>query len=119
TKATLDVGNPGNFSLSISDPYQSMVITEYDIEKAISDAVGFNVNNTVSLGKEISEQLINDLQVRLNKIRADRGASEITFKINPDTFLGQRVVAIVDRAAIEIKFNYNPGIAGIGSDVKV
>jgi len=118
TTVGLDIRNPGSFNLSIMDPYESMLITEYDIEKAISDATNVFYNHKFfQFGKESSEQLINELQTRLNQYRSDRGASQITFKINPDTLLGRRVVAIIDRLGIEIPFTTNSSSENIFSSV--
>lgn len=98
----------GNCSFTITDPYESMLITDYDIERAIADATnGFYNNKTYQLGKDSAEQLINDLQTRLNKYRSNRHVSPITFRINPDTLLGKRVVAIIDSEGIVIPFTYD------------
>jgi hypothetical protein len=108
--------NAGTFQFSIMDPYESMLITEYDIEKALSDATNVFYNHKFfQFGKETSEQLIVDLQNRLNQYRADRKASPLSFKINPDTLLGKRVVVIIERVGIEIPFTGG----GIFSDAQV
>jgi hypothetical protein len=98
----------GRFSIDISDPYEAMVITEYDIERAIADATSIYTRIGTSLSLDLANQLIESLKSRLNRIRADRNASPITFKINPDTLLGKRVVAIIDNTAEEIRFDYDP-----------
>lgn len=98
----------GNFALTISDPYESMLITEYDIEKAISDATNmFYSKKLFQFSKENSATLINDLQARLNHIRSLRKASPISFKVDPDTLLGKRVTAILDRLGIKLPFSYD------------
>jgi hypothetical protein len=100
--------NQGTFQLTISDPYEAMVITEYDIERAISDATNMFYNSKISqFAKESSTTLINDLTVRLNQTRAARNASPISLKINPDTLLGRRITAIIDRLGIELPFDYD------------
>lgn len=120
TNVTLDLRNAGSCNFSLSDPYEAMLITEYDIERALSDATNSFYNHKIfQFGKESAEQLINDIQVRFNQIRARRKASLISIKINPDTLLGNRVVAIIDRLGINLPFDYSPGFGGIGSDVKV
>jgi len=120
TTNTLSIKNPGSFSLSIVDPYESMVISDYDIEKALSDATNSFYNHKLTqFGIESAEQVINDLQTRMSQLRSGRGASPITFNISPDTVLGKRVIAIVDKLGIEIPFDYNPGFVGIGSGVTV
>jgi len=103
----------GHCEFSMEDPYNAMTVTSYDIERAISDASNvFYTSKTFQTGKENITLLINELQNRLNKYRADRGASAISFKINPDTLLGRRVIAIIDRIGTEIKFDYN-ALSGI------
>lgn len=120
TNVGLDLRTPGSFNFTISDPYEAMLITEYDIERALSDATNSFYNHKIfQFGQESAEQIINDTQVRLNQLRGDRKASPITFKINPDTLLGNRVVAIIDRSGIPLPFNYNSGFGGIGGGVSV
>jgi hypothetical protein len=120
TSVGLDIRQPGNFGLTISDPYEAMLITEYDIERAISDATNSYYNHKIfQFGKENADQLINDLKVRLNQLRSDRKASPISFRVSSDTLLGKRVVAILDRIGTTIPFNYNSGFGGIGSGVTV
>lgn len=98
----------GGFTLSIVDPYESMLITEFDIEKALSDATNmFYQSKVFQFAKQTSDTLINDLQVRLNQLRNKRGAGSITFKIDPETLLGRRVTAIIDRMGIDIPFTYD------------
>lgn len=121
TNVSVDgIKNPGSFSLNIVDPYEAMLITEWDIEKAIADATNlFKNHNVFQLGKDSADQLISDNQATLNKIRAARGASPITLKINPSTLLGQRVTAIFDRIGTELIFDYDylDGILGNGVNV--
>jgi hypothetical protein len=112
TTTSTDLNNPGNFSLTISDPYECMLITEYDIEKAISDATNMFYNKKLfQFGKENSANLINDLQARLNHIRASRNASPLSIKVDPNTLLGKRVTVIFDRLGIELPFTYDSSSA--------
>jgi len=123
TNVSVDgIKNPGSFSITISDPYESMLITDWDIEKAISDATNMFKNSSFFqlIGEGGSDQVIGDKQVRLDQIRAARGASPITLKINPYTLLGRRVTAIFDRIGTELIFDYDssggtgfPGLGGI------
>lgn len=121
TNVSVDgIKNPGSFSLNISDPYESMLITEWDIEKAIADATNMFKNSSIfQLGKDSADQLIADNQTTLNSIRSARGASPITVKINPNTLLGNRVTAILDRVGTELLFtySYSDGLLGNGVDV--
>ncbi len=108
TTVGTDLNNPGSFSLSIIDPYECMLITEYDIEKAIADATNMFYNSKLfQFSQENSNTLINDLQAKLNYIRAQRKASSISFQIEPNTLLGKRVRAIIDGSGTEIVFTYD------------
>jgi hypothetical protein len=112
TNTTTSISSPGSASFNIIDPYELMVITEFDIEKAIADSTNVFYNSKLyQFGKDNANKLISDLKVRLNKYRADRGASPISFKVNPDTMLGKRVVAIIDRQGIELPFVYDSSSA--------
>ena len=119
TTVTTDINSPGNFNLVIEDPYESMVISDYDIEKAISDSnnpfINSNVFETI---KYDNETLINDLTSRLNSYRRSRGASNISFRVNPDTLLGRRVTAIIDGNGLEIPFEYSLAFIKTKPDVK-
>ena len=102
----------GGANFSISDPYGTMLITEYDIERAISEGTNAIYNSRMyQLGKESADQLINDLQAKLNRYRANRKVSQITFKVNPDTILSKRVVAIIEGVGREIPFSYDSNSA--------
>lgn len=110
-------GRGGNCSLNISDPYELMVITEVDIEKALSDATNVANNHLIfRMGKESSDNIIARNTKLLNDKRRARGAGDISFKINPDTLLSKRVIAIVDALGEEVHFTYDPavGLAAIG-----
>lgn len=127
TNVTLDIKNPGGFTLNIVDPYESMLITDYDIEVALSDATNsFYNHKSFQFGQDSVEQVINDNTNRLNQLRSARGASHISFKIDPDTLLGKRVTAILDRIGLELQFTYDssggtlfPGLGGAGKSVQV
>jgi hypothetical protein len=122
---TVSVGESlSNCNFAISDPYQAMIITEYDIERAIADATNVFYNSKTFLtAKENITLLINELENRLNQQRRVRGVSSISFKINPDTLLGKRVTVIIDRMGIEIPFTYDSSIDAIfglsGDEVSV
>jgi hypothetical protein len=121
TNVSVDgIKNAGSFGLTIMDPYEAMLITEWDIEKAIADATNMYKNSSVFqlAGVGGSDQVISDKQARLNQIRSARGASPITIKVNPTSLLGKRVTAIFDRIGTELIFNYDSsggtGIPGLG-----
>lgn len=96
----------GSFNMSFSDPYHLMRITSNDIEQAIADATNlFVAAPIVQLGlKSLNDAIAGD-QKDLNKMRARRGANPIRFLVNPDTFLGKRIRAIIDNSGIEILFD--------------
>lgn len=122
TNVSVDsIRNPGNFNLTIVDPYEAMLITEWDIEKAISDATNMFKNSSKFqiLDQGTLDQLIVNNQTTLNSLRAARGVSPITVKVNPNTLLGKRVTAIFDRLGTELVFNYDylSGLLGNGAIV--
>lgn len=127
TNSSVDLKQPGTFSLSIEDPYESMLITDYDIEVALSDASNLFYNKKIfQFGLSSSNQIISDQKNQLNTLRSARNASPITFKVDPDTLLGRRVIAIIDRLGKEIDFTYDstggtgfPGLGGFGDSVSV
>jgi hypothetical protein len=47
TSTTVELETGGSFSLTISDPYESMLITDYDIELALSDATNLFYNHKI------------------------------------------------------------------------
>jgi hypothetical protein len=110
TSLTTNVGTNlagGSCTLNITDPYELMLITEWDIEKAISDATNeYYKHASFQFGQISNEQVIQNNTARFNQLRAARKASPITFKVTPDTLLGQRVIAIIDRIGTELVFEY-------------
>jgi hypothetical protein len=126
TTTTLEMESGGSFSLSISDPYESMVITDYDIEIALSDATNMFYNHKIfQFGTQAANNVIKTTQSQLNIARAARNASPLTIMQDPNTLLGQRVTVIVDRLGQELVFNYDasggifPGLGGAGNSVSV
>lgn len=117
TTTTVDGNSGGSCNITITDPYQLMLITESDLERALSDATNPMFNHKIfQLGKESSDDIIARNTKLLNDKRRARGVSDITFKINPDTLLGERVVALVDKLGEKINFTYDAalGLGGIG-----
>jgi hypothetical protein len=101
--------NAGQFSLSISDPYKLMLMTDYDIEKAISDATNFVANKKLfQLGTDSLDKIAASNIQKLNDARSARGVSAIEIITDPNTLLGQRVTAIIDFNGTLVSFNYNP-----------
>jgi len=96
----------GSCNITFVDPYELMLITHNDIEQAIADATSTIMGSAFTqLGLRELENGIQSDKTLLNKIRASRGANPINFIVNPDTFLGKRVRAIVDGTGQEIKFD--------------
>jgi len=110
TTGTLETGG-GSASLTISDPYNKMLVTEYDIEKAISDATDSFYNKSFfKFSLRQTEDLLASYLLRFNELRNSRNASPISFKINANTVLSKRVVAIVDRIGVEIQFDFQQSV---------
>ena len=124
TNTSVDFNQPGSFSFAISDPYQAMLITDYDIELALSDATNSYYNNkAVQLGAVSANQTITQQQNMLNAARANRNASPITFNVDTNAIFGQPVTAIIDRLGLQIPFTYDALGSllslGLGSSVTV
>lgn len=129
TTSSVNIASPGSFNISIADPYQSMVISEYDIEIALSDATNAYYNNKgFQFGVQSANQVISDQQNALNSMRNGRNASPITFTVEPNLLSGQQVTVVIDRLGLEIPFVYNStggtgipglGLLGIGNPVSV
>lgn len=116
TTSTLQFAR-GSFNLSFSDPYEIMLITNMDIEQAINDAANrFYSNSFIQLGITSLDQTITDQKKILNLERQNRGANPIQFIVDPDTYLGKRVRAIVENVGIEINFDASSIGNIIGSD---
>jgi hypothetical protein len=110
----------GSCSLSIEDPYRLMVVTEEDIEKAITDALNFfKTNDFFRVSESELTKLIKNDQQELNDKRFRRGAPGIRLIINDDTILYRRIRAIIDEEGRELFFTYNPGVLNIGASVDV
>ena len=121
TNTSVDsIRSPGTFNISIVDPYEAMLITDWDIEKAIADATNmWSGHSAFNFAQNGIDQTIQDQQSRLNGFRSSRGASPISLHINPETLLGRRVTAILDRLGIELVFDYNSGFGGLGGGATV
>lgn len=126
TNTTLELESGGQFSLTIEDPYEAMLITDYDIEIALSDATNLFENHKIfQFGQQAANNVIQTTQAQLNAARAARNASPLTIMTDPNTLLGKRVTVIVDRLGKELVFNYNatggvfPGLGGAGNSVSV
>jgi hypothetical protein len=128
TTTSVNLGQ-GNASLVIEDPYKLMVVTNEDIDLAISQATNrFKQNNFFRFSETQLEQSTNDLKLRLNQVRRARNASDIHFYINEETMLFHKVRAVFDRRTRtvpdnrsgtqslvedrEIIFKFNAGVFG-------
>lgn len=100
----------GTCNINIEDPYKSMLITEFDIEKAISDATNSFYNKKLfQFSRKNIDELIDLNTRRLNTFRNNRNVSPLTIKVNPDSIFGKRVRVIVDNSGIEIPFEFSSG----------
>ena len=105
TTTTLQFGK-GSFSMNFSDPYKMMTITNLDIEAAINDATNmFYSNSFVQLGITSLDQTITEQKKLLTLARVGRGANPISFIVDPDTYLGKRIRALVEDIGVEIIFD--------------
>lgn len=115
TQTTLSYGG-GNFSLNISDPYNMMIVTNDDIEQALSDATNLAYNHpTFLFGQTGADSLVASNTQKLNALRAQRGATAIQFISDPNTFIGKRVQAIFG-SGNAVNFTYSAA-GGLGSIV--
>ena len=112
----------GSFNLNFSDPYNLMKISNNDIEAAISDAANALYNNKgLQLLEKFGQQTLDLQKQQLSLSRVGRGAHPINFIVEPNTFIGKRIRAIIDVAGIEINFhissigNLAPSIIGGGT----
>lgn len=104
----------GRASLTIEDPYKLMVITNNDIEQAISDAVSvFKQRSFFTVTENQLKETISNLRSRLNSIRQSRGATRIIFRQNEDTILFKKIRATIDEEGREINFSFSAGSFGL------
>ncbi len=129
----------GGGSLSVEDPFKFMIITNEDIDRAISEANSIFTQNSFFKVTEFQlQKTVDDLIKRMNTIRMARNAERIRFHVNEQTILFKKVRAIIDgsgqlvedeeefklgegfvgvrktpRQQFEIKFKFNAGSFGI------
>jgi hypothetical protein len=119
TTVTNDIKSPGSFGFSLVDPYAASVISEWDIEKAISDATNAYYDHKIfQFGQQSADQVVNDARTRLSQVRAARGASDIDFMTAPNTAISQPVTAIIQNNGVQIPFTYSSTL-GLGGTVTV
>lgn len=117
--SSINVTNSVNFGggsagLAIEDPYKLMVVTEEEIEQAISEATHlYNRNNFFRLSQSQLQSATDDLKIRLNEIRARRGAAPIFYVIRDNSLLFKRIRAIVDGEGRELDFTFDGGVLGV------
>lgn len=109
TNTTVNFSQGGDCRFSIADPYKMMLISDSDIEWAISDALNFVANNAVfQLGTTSLASIAANDVVNLNAIREARGASDIEFITGPDPISGTpTVTAIIQGSGTQINFTYS------------
>jgi hypothetical protein len=110
----------GRADFTIEDPYKLMLVSNDDIEQAISTASNAYIQSSFyQLTEQTLNNSISNFQSQLNGTRTGRGASTISFVINDSSFLYNKVQAIVDNTATPISFSFNGGLLGIGSSVSI
>jgi hypothetical protein len=108
TTTSLKFGE-GSFSLNFSDPYELMLVTNLDIEQAISDATNRSYSNSfVQLGITALDQTITSQKSMLQSIRSARGAAQIIFSITPNPYSGSVVIAGIGNIGLNINFSRDP-----------
>ena len=115
TNTSVEFGQ-GSASLNFEDPYNIMVITEADIDQALSDVSNSLATTTFSKFSTVELQnVIQKLKNDLIKERASRNVSQISFIISEGTLISKRVRAIIDEVGAEINFNFSNGLNGATS----
>lgn len=110
----------GNFNFTIEDPYKMMLITDADIDRAIRESAGGFLNNPFfRVSQSQLEATIDQLREKLNETRTARGVGAIRFFINEEALLFKKVRAVLEEQGLDIKFNYDGGLGGIGSDIEI
>ena len=96
----------GEFSLTIADPYEIMLIRNYDIETALYNASNPPLNNSFTqLGINAIQTAISLDQQELNSARLERGVNSITFNVQPTIIPGgQQIFAIINNTGEQINF---------------
>jgi len=107
----------GSANIEFENPLELMIITQEDIEQAISDVVGFTNNIFFNFTKSQLRQQIQSLTDQLTTERMARGVSRITISDSPNTLNFKKIRAFIDEEGREIIFSYNPGLAGLGGEI--
>lgn len=108
----------GSANVSFSDPYKLMVITEEDIERAISEVSSFFGQQTFfRVIQQETEIIIQDLKDRLNLLRQNRNAGKINYSISEVAFSAPRVLAVIDSVGLPINYIFGGGILGFFENV--
>ena len=108
TNVGLDLSDSGN--LSIVDPYGLMLVTNDDIEKALSDAMH---HTSFDVTLSVLESSYNLTLKILNESRANRHVNPVLIKLNPDSVFNKKVQVLIDGLGYEVVFDYY-GLAGVG-----
>lgn len=104
----------GKASLTIEDPYKLMVVSNDDIEQAISDAASaFKQQSFFTISEDQLKKVVNDLKDQLNSTRASRNVPRIFFKQNEETVLFKKIRAIIDEEGKDIQFSFSAGSFGL------
>lgn len=94
----------GNFNMTIADPYNLMLVTGNDIERAIATASNATYNSgIVQLGLTTLNSLIAMNKQQLVSSRSARGASPITFIV--DSAASEPVIAVIESTGTQIQYS--------------
>lgn len=107
----------GSFSLTFTDPYNLMKVKHNDVEAALSELVSLSSIKSFNLLDTLAKDTLDIQKRQLNLVRAGRGVNGIRFLVEPGTFIGKRVRAIIDGIGFEINFESGAlsNIIGSGS----
>src|SRR5271170_3473882 len=83
-----------------------MLITNLDIEQAISDSTNMPYNNSFfQLGITSLDQTISQQKTALTLTRVSRGAAPISFIVQPNTYSSTTVIAVIESLGFQINFD--------------
>jgi len=94
-------------TVDLDDPYELSIITENDIEKAISDVSGFKNGNIAKIGLENFNSLIEQRTIALSGLRSNRSAAQISFNYSPNVIFGKKMISFINHMGnpLEILFD--------------
>lgn len=105
TSSSNTINSVDSCSISIDDPYEFSVISENDIDKAISDVTSLKKSTFINFGLQNYQDLIDAKTSALSLSRNFRKASNITFNKSSKAIYGYKLICILDSTGEEILFD--------------